>query len=100
MHRGLAKVLEDRAEFEVVADIPPDEVREKVFTAAAEYRRRLIAEARLAGPSARGSTATRSLGQVADELELAPEAAAAARSSPTCATRTACCGSRTSRPSG
>ena len=46
MHRGLAKVLEDRAEFEVVADVPPDEVREKVFTAAAEYRRQmLVAEA-------------------------------------------------------
>ena len=45
VHRGLAKVLEDRAEFEVVADIPPDEVRDKVFTAAAEYRRRLMAEA-------------------------------------------------------
>jgi uncharacterized protein len=40
-HRGLAKVLEDRAEFEVVADVPPEELREKVFSAAAEYRRRL-----------------------------------------------------------
>ena len=36
MHRGLAKVLEDRAEFEVVADVPPEQIREKVFTAAAE----------------------------------------------------------------
>jgi predicted nuclease of restriction endonuclease-like RecB superfamily len=42
-HRGLAKVLEDRAEFEVVADVPPEVVREKVFTAAAEYRRGLRA---------------------------------------------------------
>jgi predicted nuclease of restriction endonuclease-like RecB superfamily len=40
-HRGLAKVLEDRAEFEVVADVPPEELREKVFTAAAEHRRKL-----------------------------------------------------------
>src|SRR5262249_2859699 len=40
-HRGLAKVLEDRAEFEVVADVPPDTLREKVFTAAAEHRRAL-----------------------------------------------------------
>src|SRR3954452_24002004 len=32
-HRGLAKVLEDRAEFETVADAPPDVVREKVFAA-------------------------------------------------------------------
>ena len=32
VYRGLAKVLEDRAEFEVVADVPPDVIREKVFT--------------------------------------------------------------------
>lgn len=44
VHRGLAKVLEDRAEFEVVADLPPEEIRQKVFTAAAEHRRRLRAE--------------------------------------------------------
>src|SRR4029079_9815631 len=42
-HRGLAKVLEDRAEFEVVADVPPEELRKKVFTAAAEHRRKLHA---------------------------------------------------------
>src|SRR3954451_24093640 len=44
IHRGLAKVLEDRAEFEVVADVPPDMIREKVFTAAAEYRKTLRAD--------------------------------------------------------
>ena len=49
VYRGLAKVLEDRAEFEVVADVPPDEIREKVFTAAADYRRQLRAEPRRAG---------------------------------------------------
>ncbi len=38
IHRGLAKVLEDRAEFEVVADIPPEQLREAVFTAAARER--------------------------------------------------------------
>jgi len=37
-------VLEDRAEFEVVADVPPDLIREKVFTAAAEYRKTLRAD--------------------------------------------------------
>jgi predicted nuclease of restriction endonuclease-like RecB superfamily len=37
-HRGLAKVLEDQAEFEVVAEVPPETLREKVFTAAAEHR--------------------------------------------------------------
>src|SRR3954453_14825726 len=44
VHRGLAKVLEDRAEFEVVADVPPEQIREKVFTAAAEARRKLRAD--------------------------------------------------------
>src|SRR3954452_12738111 len=39
VHRGLAKVLEDRAEFEVVADVPPEQVRARVFTAAAEHRK-------------------------------------------------------------
>ena len=42
--RGLAKVLEDRAEFEVVADLPPDAAREKVFMAAALRRNELIAQ--------------------------------------------------------
>src|SRR4051794_24264368 len=40
-HRGLAKVLEDRAEFEVVSEVPPDTLREKVFTAAALHRQAL-----------------------------------------------------------
>lgn len=44
-HRGLAKVLEDRAEFEVVADVAPETLRDKVFTAAAAYRKELKASA-------------------------------------------------------
>src|SRR4029079_2660538 len=40
-HRGLAKVLEARAECEVAADVAPEIVREKVFSAAAEHRRGL-----------------------------------------------------------
>ena len=56
-HRGLAKILEDRAEFEVVADVPPESLREKVFTAAAEHRKAL----RAAGPGpGRRSAARRS----------------------------------------
>src|SRR5438477_6862330 len=35
---GLAKLLEDRCEFEVAADHPPDELREAVFKAAASAR--------------------------------------------------------------
>jgi predicted nuclease of restriction endonuclease-like RecB superfamily len=45
-HRGLAKVLEDRGEFEVVANRPPEEIRGLVFKAAADHRRRLRAEDR------------------------------------------------------
>jgi len=51
VYRGLAKVIEDRSEFEVVADVPPEEIRAKVFTAAAEYRRKLRAGG--AGPGQR-----------------------------------------------
>jgi predicted nuclease of restriction endonuclease-like RecB superfamily len=45
-HRGLAKVLEDRGEFEVVADRPPEEIRRLIFQAAAEHRLALKAEGR------------------------------------------------------
>jgi predicted nuclease of restriction endonuclease-like RecB superfamily len=66
-HRGLAKVLEDQAEFEVVADVPPEELREKVFTASAEHRREL----RAAGHRApfRSDVV---LSAVARELQLEP----------------------------
>jgi predicted nuclease of restriction endonuclease-like RecB superfamily len=36
--RGLAKLLEDRCDFEVPAELPPEQVREKVFSAAATQR--------------------------------------------------------------
>ncbi len=71
-HRGLAKVLEDRAEFEVVADIPPETVREKVFTAAAEHRRALRAAGHRA-PFRRDVV----LDAVARELGVEPEKMAA-----------------------
>src|SRR5947209_18098289 len=72
-HRGLAKVLEDRAEFEVVADVPPETLREKVFSAAAEHRRSLRAEG-LRAAFRRDAV----LGSVAEELGLEPEKVAAA----------------------
>ena len=74
-HRGLAKVLEDRAEFEVVADVPPESLREKVFTAAAEHRKALRAagQARAAVPPRRGARR-----RSPRELDLAPEQVAAA----------------------
>ncbi len=40
LHRGLAKLLYDRTTFESAAQIPPDELRQKVFTLAAERWRR------------------------------------------------------------
>lgn len=39
VHQGLAKLLEDRCEFEVVAGHPPEQLREAVFVAAAWRRR-------------------------------------------------------------
>jgi predicted nuclease of restriction endonuclease-like RecB superfamily len=72
-HRGLAKVLEDRAEFEVVADVPPETIREKVFTAAAAQRLAIKAAGQRA-PFRREDV----LKAVGDELSLEPETVAAA----------------------
>jgi len=41
VHQGLAKLLEDRCEFEVVSGHPPEQLREAVFRAAAECRKDL-----------------------------------------------------------
>jgi predicted nuclease of restriction endonuclease-like RecB superfamily len=64
VYQGLAKLLEDRCEFEVVSGSPPEELREAVFAAAAESRR--------------GADGTRSdrqavLRGVAEKLGLTPE---------------------------
>ncbi|MBY0396476.1 MAG: DUF790 family protein, partial [Thermoleophilia bacterium] len=70
-HRGLAKVLEDRAEFEVVSELPPEVLREKVFTAAAEHRQALR-DAAGAGPRPpfrRDDV----LKKVAEDLKVDPE---------------------------
>jgi predicted nuclease of restriction endonuclease-like RecB superfamily len=45
VHQGLAKLLEDRCEFEVVSGRPPEEVREVVFRAAALARQTREGEA-------------------------------------------------------
>ncbi len=73
-HRGLAKILEDRGEFEVVADVPPDQLREKVFTAAAEHRKALRASGQAKAMFRREAV----LGTVAEELKVTPEQVAAA----------------------
>ena len=71
-HRGLSKVLEDRAEFELVADVAPELLREKVFTAAAERRKALRAEGRRDGFRAEEVIAA-----VARELAIDPAKVAA-----------------------
>jgi uncharacterized protein len=78
VHRGIAKVLEDRADFEVVADVPPEQVRDKVFTAAAEARKRLRAarpaQETKASPGSRPTfRRDEVLSSVAQELKLAPD---------------------------
>lgn len=70
-HRGLAKVLEDRTEFEVVSEVPPEALREAVFTAAAEARRSLRAAGHRA-PFRRDEV----LAQVGRSLNVAPETVA------------------------
>jgi predicted nuclease of restriction endonuclease-like RecB superfamily len=41
VHQGLAELLEDRCEFEVTADHPPDELREAAFRAAVAHRQKV-----------------------------------------------------------
>src|SRR5262245_18504774 len=73
VHQGLAKLLEDRCDFEVVAGHPPDQLRAAVFRAAGEHRK---------GPAVLGVDPhealapfdrTAVLRQVAANLELTPE---------------------------
>lgn len=66
VHQGFAKLLEDRCEFEVASDTPPDQLRDHVFKAAAEFR----AEAIRAGKAFDRAAV---LEQVATELALTPE---------------------------
>jgi predicted nuclease of restriction endonuclease-like RecB superfamily len=61
VHQGLAKLLEDRCEFEVDASHPPEELREKTF--------RLSAAKRTGGTFDRAAV----LADVAAELGMAPE---------------------------
>lgn len=41
VHQGLAELLEDRCEFEVTADHPPEELRDAAFRAAVAHRQRV-----------------------------------------------------------
>ncbi len=70
IHQGLAKLLEDRCEFEVVSGHPPEEIRAAVFRTAARHR--------LAPAAADAVVETRFdreavLREAANELSLTPE---------------------------
>lgn len=71
VHQGLAKLLEDRCEFEVVSGHPPEKLRAAVFRAAAARR---LADpgpdtAAVLAPVDRSAV----VNQVAEELGLVPE---------------------------
>jgi uncharacterized protein len=67
VHQGLAKLLEDRCEFEVVSGQPPDKLRAAVFRLAVQHRRNSLS----AEPIPFDRTAV--LRQAAEELELPAE---------------------------
>jgi predicted nuclease of restriction endonuclease-like RecB superfamily len=72
VHQGLAKLLEDRCEFEVVSGHPPEQLREAVFRTAAAQR---MQEHKNAGPPERPCFDRAGvLRNVADTLALTPEA--------------------------
>jgi predicted nuclease of restriction endonuclease-like RecB superfamily len=66
VHQGLAKLLEDRCEFEVVAGHPPEQLRAAVFRVAAEQRTAM----EIGRPFDRDAV----LRQVAADLSLTPAA--------------------------
>src|SRR5579885_594426 len=73
VYRGLAKLLEDRCEFEVVSGQPPERLRELVFRAATEARRGDVPshENGVARPVSFDRAAV--LRRVADELGMTPD---------------------------
>jgi uncharacterized protein len=66
VHQGLAKLLEDRCEFEVVSGHPPEEIRAAIFRAAANHR---LASTDIAETFDRAAV----LRTVADMLNITPE---------------------------
>jgi predicted nuclease of restriction endonuclease-like RecB superfamily len=85
VHRGLAKLLEDRCEFEVVSGQPPEKIREVVFRLAARERQAGTSEQSAVGNQQTAVSAhSAGLGQAtprdatlrlaAMELEMTPEA--------------------------
>jgi predicted nuclease of restriction endonuclease-like RecB superfamily len=56
--RGLTKLLEDRCDFELVADRPPEQLREQVFAAAARHRNTATVGAMLSRGISEGQNAS------------------------------------------
>jgi uncharacterized protein len=67
VHQGLAKLLEDRCEFEVVSGHPPEEIRTAVFRSAAGHR---LASANSTAAFSRDAI----LQEIASEFRSTPEA--------------------------
>ena len=74
-HHGLARVLEDRSEFEVVSDVDPEDLRDRLFRAAALYRT-AIARKRAASDRTEAMPSFNRQGildSISKELKLQPE---------------------------
>jgi uncharacterized protein len=70
VHQGLAKLLEDRCEFEVVSGHPPEAIRAAVFWAATRHR---LASADTEDVTHAGFERDAVLREAANELSLTPE---------------------------
>jgi predicted nuclease of restriction endonuclease-like RecB superfamily len=70
VHQGLAKLLEDRCDFEVVSGHPPEQLRAAAFRLAAEQRKAETVPALGVAPH---FDRTAVLRQIAADLELTPE---------------------------
>jgi predicted nuclease of restriction endonuclease-like RecB superfamily len=74
VHQGLAKLLEDRCQFETVSGHPPEKLRAAAFRAAAEQRKASAALSAEPGTALAGFDRDAVLAQVAVERGLTPEA--------------------------
>ncbi len=81
VHQGLAKLLEDRCDFEVVSGRPPEELREAVFAAAQKLRTGAAVPGQcgtdcqsvLRVPVGAAIDRATVLGQIANDVGLTPE---------------------------
>jgi predicted nuclease of restriction endonuclease-like RecB superfamily len=69
VHQGLMKLLEDRCDFEVISGHPPEQLRERVFRAAA-VRRLEVADAEVHSRFDRNVILNRVAGELGIELEV------------------------------